>query len=405
MEGQPLLPHHFNDKEKIMIKKVIIKSEDGFTLVELMITMVVFVFVMTAASVVFTGLLTQFKQQSKIAETNIEGIVGLEILRQDIEHAGYGLPWNFQSAINYSEAASSPGSSYNDAPGNIPRPVVTGNNVSYSGTHIYNGSDYLVIKASNATQDPASLKFTTLSSISPYKVTWDPSTENFTNTDNVVVLSPGTTDANAKTLIVNGATFYTPFQNVASSPWLPLDRTTTNVVYGISTGTPVRPFNRADYYISRPTSNMPSRCAPGTGILYKAVMNQDNSGSFNLLPLLDCVADMQVVYAIDRVGNGTIEYIDDLAGLTDTNGNGLIDPLEIRQQVTEVRVYVLAHEGQRDTSFTYQSSSIRIPPLTDPAAGVGRPAPGFDLTQIGDPEYKYYRWKIYTVVARPIDLR
>ena len=55
-----------------------ITNHAGFTLVELLITMVVFVFVIAAASGVFTGLLTQFKQQSKIAETKIEGIVGLE---------------------------------------------------------------------------------------------------------------------------------------------------------------------------------------------------------------------------------------------------------------------------------------------------------------------------------------
>ena len=64
------------------------KKEAGFTLIELLITMVVFVLVIAAGSQIFTGLLTQFKQQSKIAETNIEGTVGLEILKQDIGHAG-----------------------------------------------------------------------------------------------------------------------------------------------------------------------------------------------------------------------------------------------------------------------------------------------------------------------------
>ena len=71
---------------------MLIKKQDGFTLVELMITMVVFVMVITAASNIFSGLVNQFKQQSKIAETNIEGIVGLELLRYDIEQAGFGLP-------------------------------------------------------------------------------------------------------------------------------------------------------------------------------------------------------------------------------------------------------------------------------------------------------------------------
>ena len=55
------------------------KPEAGFTMVELMVTMVVFVLAISAASQIFTKLLTQFKQQSKVAETNIEGIVGLDL--------------------------------------------------------------------------------------------------------------------------------------------------------------------------------------------------------------------------------------------------------------------------------------------------------------------------------------
>ena len=79
------------------------RREEGFTLVELMITMVVFVLVIAAASQVFTSLLTQFKQQNKMAETHIEGAVGLGILRHDLEHAGYGLPWNMNGIV-YAEA-------------------------------------------------------------------------------------------------------------------------------------------------------------------------------------------------------------------------------------------------------------------------------------------------------------
>ncbi len=101
MERRGLYPQHYNNKEKRMIRR-----EAGFTLIELLITMVIFILVIAAGSQIFTGLLTQFKQQSKIAETNIEGIVGLEILRQDIEHAGYGLPWVIPTGVTYSEASS-----------------------------------------------------------------------------------------------------------------------------------------------------------------------------------------------------------------------------------------------------------------------------------------------------------
>ena len=136
-------------------------------MVELMVTMVVFVLAISAASQIFTKLLTQFKQQSKVAETNIEGIVGLDLLRQDIEHAGLGLPWNI-TGVAYTEVADAAGINYcdpepttcNDAPGNPPRAFISGDG---AGPGV-NGSDYLVIKSANAATNNAAGKNTHLTS-------------------------------------------------------------------------------------------------------------------------------------------------------------------------------------------------------------------------------------------------
>ena len=60
--------------------------------------MVIFLFfalIIVAASQSFVPLLSQTKQQSKIAVSNIEGMLGLEVMRRDIAHAGYGLFWSF----------------------------------------------------------------------------------------------------------------------------------------------------------------------------------------------------------------------------------------------------------------------------------------------------------------------
>ena len=157
MEGTGVYPQNRNYQEEIMLKR-----EDGFSLVELLVTMAVFVFVMAAASTVFTGLLTQFKQQSKQAETNIEGIVGLEIMRQDIEGAGYGLAWN--GFVTYSEAAGDP-FGFNDAPTDAPRAIISKNNATFSGSNsIFGGTDYLVVRSVTVARNAASDKWTTLSS-------------------------------------------------------------------------------------------------------------------------------------------------------------------------------------------------------------------------------------------------
>ncbi len=363
-----------------------------------MITMVVFLLVIAAAASVFTGLITQFKQQSKISETNIEGIVGLEILRQDIENAGYGLPWN--GLVAYNEASAAPASNYNDN-GNPPRGILSGINTGL------NGSDYLVIKAINVAMNDQCKKWTTLKT-APFGSTpapgnpriWVPDRENVNKKDDgstnnnvrVIVLSPGSTELNRRTLVA-GATFFTTYSNVTSSPWPPADGTEIRIIYGVDPDTDLRmPFNRADYFISN--ANVPQRCAPNTGVLEKVVVNQGDGGLTNFLPLFDCVADMQVIFRLDTNGDGIIDNTtDNISALT---------AQQIRDQVQEVRVYILAHEGQYDRNFTYPNSTITIPAAPDPGAGLGST---FDFNARGITNWQNYRWKVYTLVVKPDNLR
>jgi type II secretory pathway pseudopilin PulG len=379
------------------------KREGGFTLIELMITMIMFIIVIASVSSIFLGLVNQFKQQSKIAETNLEGLTGLEILRQDIEQAGYGLPRNVTGVTdtdgdgnlwdelpNYLEAAGA-AAAYNDAPQNAPRAVLSGND---SGL---NNSDYLVIKSINVARNDNCKKWTTLSTTGTR--TWTPDRENVNKNDDgttnnnarVITLFPGSNETNSQSLISDSAAFSTTFSSVTVSPWQPTDIMETRLVYGVDPGTNLRmPFNRADYFISN--ANVPIRCAPGTGVLVKAVVPHDDGnfedGTGDLLPLLDCVADMQVIYRRDTDGDGSIDNaIDDISVLT---------AQQIREQVKEVRVYILAHEGQRDTNYAYPNNSITVGEF-----GLGKS--NFDLTGITN--YQNYRWKVYTIVVNPNNLR
>jgi prepilin-type N-terminal cleavage/methylation domain-containing protein len=369
-------------------------NQAGFTLVELLITMVAFVLVIAGASQIFTGLLTQFKQQSKIAETNIEGAIGLEILRQDLEHAGYGLPWAYSGAVfGYTEATSAPASGYNDTANTPPRAVLSGNN---TGT---NGSDYLVIKAVNVARNEPSRKSTRLISTAPYVMTWTPANENPAGTDRVIVIKGGA-GASLRELVTSG-NFYTTYSNVVNMPWRPSDATDNRIVYGIndnSASVPSMPFNRADYYISIPATNMPTRCATGTGVFYKATVNHAD-GMLSGLPLLDCVADMQVVYAMDNDEDGDFE--NGVGGDAFTNSLAGLTAVQIRTRVKAVEVYLLAHEGQRDPNFTFNNVTCGAACIT-----VGRSAAfgqDFPLTAITN--WQNYRWKIYTIVVKPENLR
>ncbi len=376
-------------------RKIRVRKEDGFTLVELLVVMTLFVLVLAMTSNTFTLILNQSTQQAKQTQTQMERIVGLEMLRTDIGSAGLGLPWSFRNAINYSEAAAAnvcggngiDPSSYNDAPGNVPRAIISGNN------QCINGSDYLIIKGTAVGTNSSSQNWSYVSygtGSPPYVPrTWG--SNDISNGDNVIVIEPQQSSTNIRQLVMSGATFSTTYNSAAFSPsFAPFNPGEVYLIYDVDpTYSLIMPFNRADYYIS--TSNVPSYCAPNTGELVKATVSQKDGTMTNLLPLLDCVADMQVVYMLDTNGGGAINGdSDDISGPAFT-------PDVIRNQVAEVRLYILSHEGKMDTSFTYPSSTVSYGTETDfPTA--------FNLQSTIGTGWQHYRWKVSTIVVKPGNL-
>jgi hypothetical protein len=361
--------------------------------------------VLAGITQMFTGVLTQFKQQSRIAETSIEGIVGLELLRQDLENAGFGLPWRLPATVAYLEAVAT--TAYidfpsNDSTTNPPRAFVAGSGAGWSGMGAI-GSDVLIIKATNVARSNAAQNWTYL--FSAGTKTWDVAGENLVNTDRVIVLEPGTTEANRRSLARSSvdptewrATFQTATTTVNFAP----AGSGYNFVYGVAPlpdtlYAPIlrMPFNRADYYIvklSELTTPLPARCAPNTSVFSKNIISHNDGARQDNLPLLDCVADMQVVFRLDRDGDGIVESNADV--LTDTATGVNLTAEQIRNQLKEVRVYILAHEGQMDRSYTHPTTDIYV---GETAIGNGR------TFNIG--ANVNYRWKLYTLVVKPKNLR
>ncbi len=363
-----------------------IKNEKGFSLVELLIVMLILGFVLAATSDMFVSLLRGYKQQSKIAETNIEGMIGLELLRRDIESAGYGLPYDVTGA-SYLEATNAVALNYNDQPSNPPRAFVAGDNITV--LNYVNGSDYLVIKAINVAMNDTSTLWTngTITAFLVSTMTWSTLSSNLTGTDRCIVIAPGSDpdpDKNSKLIVVAGGSFYTQFNNLSAF----LAKDETRLIYGVDPDTNLRmPFNRADYYVSTTTASS-GRCAPGTGIFKKAVVSQSDGGfsGTNIYELLDCVADMQVVFGLDRDEDGTAESYSPF--LTNISTGVQLTAALIRAQVKEVRVYILTHEGQRDSSYIHPTTGILV-------GEVGIGGRTFNIgTNVN------YRWKVYTLNMR-----
>lgn len=377
-----------------------LNDNHGFSLVELVVVMAIFVIVIAVTGNAFNKVVSQATQQSRTAEGNIEGVVGLEIMRKDIASAGFGLPWGFTGSISYQEAVGTTvTTSYNDAPSNIPKAICGGGIASVpSGSGYILGSDYLVIKATNIGMSQAAQRWTYMnytgvrkpSVVEPY--VWP--SENLQTGDLVTVVRVGLTSTFTKELVIGGGNFYTQYNPAGlSNDFQPTESRIAHYIYGVAPSGTAQlrmPFNRADYYVRIPAlTDLPARCANNTGVLYKGVVihsdpdDSSKNGTLQELPLLDCVADMQVVYLLDTTGSGS---------MTDTNAILPATSAEqIRQQLKAVKVFVLTHDGGKDRSYSYPSTTIAVGP-----AGNGRE---FDLTTI--PDYRNYRWKVYFMTVKP----
>lgn len=399
-----------DDRQQATKGSLMLKGKQGYTLVELIVVMAIFVAVIIVASGGFEVVLRQVGQQSKLMETNIGNVVGLELFRSDLQNAGYGLPWGLTpgASLNYTEVTESePGMpmtatfwptgqsprTYNDASAGMPRAVQSGNTTFNLKDGV--GSQYLVLKSLSAASSTAGTQkkwvTVTYSDTGKSESTWNNAERDFIDTERVMVLRNTFIDGvSSRQLQVNGGVYSSLFSNYTT---LTLPHSSGDVfqVYGVDAGTdPRMPFNRADYYVSRPATAPPA-CAPNTGILYKAVLKQ--SSGFTEIPLMECVADMQVVYGIGSAGSTEVNFHQ-----TTLPGTGTAQ--EIRQQLKEIRVYVLAHQGKSDSGYNHPVSQITV------GESFGGPLLGrtFDLpSQIGT-GWANYRWKVYSIVVRPQNL-
>jgi hypothetical protein len=185
-----------------------------------------------------------------------------------------------------------------------------------------------------------------------------------------------------RTLVLNGPAWNPVFSSI-SNFYPGSSDPQPRFVYGISSAAGRMPFNRADYYISKTAVDVPQRCAPNTGVLVKSMISQSDGSRSDNLPLLDCVADMKVIFHIDVLGNGAVTITDNISGLS---------AQQIRTQVKEVRVYILAHQGQMDKSYVHPQSTITV-----------GESPWQHNFNIG--ANVNYRWKVYTIVVQPKNLR
>jgi hypothetical protein len=388
-------------------------------MIELMVVMLIFSVVMTLISVSFSRMVRGSGQLLKSAETDIGGLIGLELMRSDMESAGFGLYWRGPgggaSAISYMEAPDdlvlvkdcpeAKPSLFDDRTYDtdryIPRAYRVGNNVGH------NGSDYLVLKGTTLGTNKVSrawgyLNYSAGRVVVPPR---DAVSELFKPSDRTIVLKSGiSAGREVRELVLDHTEFSVSYAYSFPEAFSPKEPGDNFLVYGVDkagdSGVKLSfPFNRADYYINRP-NDISRTCAPGTGILYKTVITQ--SGEPAYYPILDCVADMQVVLPVDSNGDGAIDYHLEAEEL---------DALETREQLKEVRVYILAQQGRRDDSYLHPVADpesvflVGDPELIKkPESALGHIWSSSKMADTFGSNWRNYRWRLYTIVVQPKNL-
>jgi type II secretory pathway pseudopilin PulG len=394
-------------------------SKNGFSLVELLIVMVMFIVVIMISASAFEKILGTASQQTKSSESNIQGVVGLEIMRSDLEHAGYGLSWCQAFVADFSESGATANflangidpAFFNDTnnptknetyvqrsnmtKGYLQGPrAVQSSTASGSANAWENDRDYLVIKSTILGMNDVSKKWSYLDNVGGAWTIKQWGSDDFVAGERVITL-----DSEDHRLIDSSGAFsysLTGTPPVPNASYQPESAEQSYLLYGVNQSNNLSfPYNRVDYYINRPNTGIPERCASGTGILYKANVihsGTTNTGGVIQYPLLECVADMQVVYALDTTNSGGVNLHSDHTILQNLTAE------QIRTQLKEIKVYILTHEGGKDKSFTYPNQTVQV---GDP--GQGRAFDLATLDTIGT-DWNKYRWKVYTIVARPKNL-
>jgi prepilin-type N-terminal cleavage/methylation domain-containing protein len=407
-----------------------ISSNKGFTLVELIVVMVVFIVVIMITGQAFETILKHTGRLTKSEESNIEGIAGLEMFRHDLQQAGFGLPDSFLSSTlppKYAESASTPASLYNDATTTtgIPRALVFDDNITatYSNKDannetftILNGTDYIGVKgttlgaAAPATNTNQKWTYVTSTNTTPHL--WP--SENLTTNDRVIVIKRSFTDSTYVNQLIydtsDQSTYWTKYSTAGlTGEFAPTLATDIYYIYGITNAqTGLRmPFNRSDFFVanSSTSAHVPTVCSPSTGTLYKGVVRHSD-GNMDYIPLLDCVADMQVVLGWDLTDasgsagqDGVVETYTNATGTTASGTSSLVtsalaDPATLRNSLKVVKVYILAQIGRTDPNYTGPASMV-VGQNTERAL-----TKTFYFTDT----MRHFHWKLYQLIVRPQNL-
>ena len=268
----------------------------GFSILELLITIVIVALIMSAAYYTYTTIFRGMKEESESTELQMEKIIGLELLRLDLEHAGYGVGNTSDKIIEWNN-------------GLIIRSTLNNSNQDTFGWVIcreISGSSNMIRDERKKTS--ASMVFI------------DTSTGNYITVANSCPVKGS-----------DGIYIGFPIQSNADSCDVGGTKTCNTITYSLSTDQPL------------------SHCNPNTRNLLRKI----NSGTG--IPVLSCVSDFAVSFDIDDNEDGIPDRTEVCKGSSTCNIP--TDNNAIRNQVIRINFYAVMQEGGLNKDYYYRGSN------------------------------------------------
>jgi type IV pilus assembly protein PilW len=313
-------------------------KDRGFTIIELIIAMFIVSVLLVLTAMSFDRILFGVRSETSSAEGGIERLVGLQLLRLDLEHLGFGIARDTADPpVAWTEGAG---------PANrllTLRSTLNNSNPGTIGWFLYDctaGGSYTARQVASGG----------------------------TGLNNTIVVL----DQNRAFVENNNRATGNCPAGIQVLTGYPYDGTVAN---GCSTS--AQWCNQTTYRLS--VGQDLSTCAPGTRNLLRAV------GASAGNPVLNCVADFKVRFDLDSDENGTVE----------TNNTTLLPATtaDIIDQVRNVDIYILVQVGLRRIEASGSDRALFSGTTT---------LDGVTFDTAGIPDFNNYQWKTLKFSGKPM---
>ncbi|WP_457678570.1 hypothetical protein [Thermovibrio sp.] len=314
----------------------------ALSLFEVLIVLAITLAVLSALYFGYIFLFKGYLKQSATSTIQLEKAVGLEVLRQDIEHAGFGIGLNEPT---------------------LPIKTLLDSSGKY---HLIIHSTYDL--SNDKTRGWAMVKCSSAGS-SPLQLAPDPSTEPFPSDKAVFLDLSGAV-----------ASGYSDFLCPDGGYYLAYPVPDITLKSGQSFVCKDQACVEIEYYLYNTSSKNP--LCPDLPSLGRKVSWRVSGGVTvgRLSPMIDCVADFKVRYDWGTAVNVDPTKSSAILGATS---------LQERENLKVVHVYLLIREGRYDPNYTFTGSTT---------------VDGVTLNLPSTPDALHYRWKVVKLTVQPMNL-